>query len=87
MVKLKENKGDSFETAIVILDAANEMDGIKAEYDYLAKKFGNRGKDWKLEKQVNFQQNGKDYDVMHIVLSDKAKKEIYFDITGFFGKF
>ncbi|MDP3182922.1 MAG: hypothetical protein Q8M54_08925 [Desulfobaccales bacterium] len=78
--------GDSFETAVIIKGAPNSQVGIAAEYYYLEKKFGQPKADWKLLRQKLLHKDGKHYDLMQIQLKDGAKKDIYFDITEFFGK-
>lgn len=84
--------GDSIKNAIKIIGARNECAGIRAEYEYLSQKFGERDKDWKLGDQSCFnvynleEKNEKIYDKMYITLSDGTKKTIYFDITEYFGK-
>jgi hypothetical protein len=79
--------GDSFKTAIIIQGAKNSLTGVEAEYRYLEQKFGQRNRDWKLIKQSLIHHGGKHYDLMEIQLADGAKKQLYFDITEFFGKF
>jgi hypothetical protein len=86
MVKYEENSGKSMESAIRILDVSNSMEGIQAEYAYLSKMFGERGKDWDLVMQALMEEGGKSYDMMTVKLSDGAEKIVYFDITEFYGK-
>lgn len=85
MWKKQIKNGESIERAIVI-DAENEVTGVLAEYEYLEKRFGKRGKDWKLNMQSLIEENKKMYDMMDLTLSDGTEKTIYFDITSFFGK-
>ncbi|MGQ9608584.1 MAG: hypothetical protein ACUVWN_04750 [bacterium] len=80
-----KKNGESIEKAIVI-DAENEVTGVLAEYEYLEKRFGKRGKDWKLNMQSLIEESKKIYDMMDLTLSDGTEKTIYFDITSFFGK-
>lgn len=40
MTKFIERSGESIEEAIVILEVGNHIEGVEAEYEYLAKKFG-----------------------------------------------
>lgn len=80
-----KKNGESIEKAIVI-DAENEVTGVLAEYEYLEKRFGKRGKDWKLNMQSLIEKSKKIYDMMDLTLSDGTEKTIYFDITSFFGK-
>ncbi|MGB9721581.1 MAG: hypothetical protein ACPL28_08900 [bacterium] len=87
MGKSIEKSGESFEDAIIILDTNNTMEGVNAEYEYLTKKFGVQGRDWRLVQQSLVPYGGKQYDRMEIEFADRTKKTVYFDITSFFGKF
>jgi hypothetical protein len=86
MVVYRGGSGKSINDAVEIQGAANTDEGIAKEYQYLSKKFGQRGVDWQLEKQTLIEDSGKQYDRMDIRLSDGTKETIYFDITDFFGK-
>lgn len=86
MVRYVERSGESIEEAIIILGAKNNLEGIFAEYEYLEVKFGKRGKDWKLERQVLIQRGDKYCDEMILKFSDGTKKTFYFDVTSFVGK-
>jgi len=87
VVSYSDNSGTSIEDAIVILDAANSADGVKAEYDLLAMMFGHRGKDWTVQGQRLLFENGKPYDAIYVLFPSGEKAIYYFDISGFFGKF
>jgi len=87
MVTCRENTGDSPETAVVIEDAADSTEGIDAEYEYLAAKFGERGTDWNLSMQSLVQHEGRMFDRMEVELADGTTQTVYFDISGFFGRF
>jgi len=78
--------GDAMDNAIVIKGAPNNQQGIDAEYYYLEKKFGRFKVDWKLNKQRLLHKGNKKFDLMQIELKDGTRKDIYFDITDFFGK-
>ena len=86
MVDVIENTGESFATAIVILGAAHSGEGVDAEYRYLEKRFGQRGKDWQLVTQALQERDGKHYDILHVQLNEGAIQNIYFDISDFFNK-
>ncbi len=86
-ITLSGGPGDTMATAIVIKGAKSSQDGIPAEYYFLEKKYGKMQVDWKLSRQSLMHQDGKHYDLMQIELKDGTKKEVYFDITEFFGKF
>ncbi|MEO0165140.1 MAG: hypothetical protein ABIL39_03275 [candidate division WOR-3 bacterium] len=87
MVKFIEKSGESFEEAIVILDASNHLEGVNAEYQYLAKRFGAQGRDWRLLTQSLIPHGRRQYDKIEIEFADQTKKAIFFDITSFFDKF
>ena len=79
--------GDTLETAIVIKGAADHMAGVAAEYHYLEKTFGRRQVDWRILRQSLVRREGKAYDLMQIELANGTRKDIYFDLSDFFGKF
>lgn len=69
--------------AVVVLDAADEEQGVQAEYAWLARHFPGYG-----ELQQSLQnQAGKTYDVLEFMTPDGAKHVVYFDISAFFGKY
>jgi len=78
--------GSSIKNAIKILGARDEIEGIRAEYQWLAEKFGEQGKGFTLEMQSLVDDGRRKYDRMDIMLADGTRKTIYFDITDFFGK-
>jgi len=85
--------GSSFEQAVVILGAVNEFDGVDAEYQWLAQKFGPENENWS-SSQGLFQSGDKLYDILTLTfLKDVTDHKVgesadfYFDITDFFGKF
>lgn len=82
-----ENTGESIEDAVVIGGNVNHLVGVRAEYRYLAKRFGRRGKDWELEIQAVLPIDGRHYDEMRLIFPDGTSKTIYFDITAVWGKF
>ncbi|NOX18957.1 MAG: hypothetical protein GXO87_11840 [Chlorobi bacterium] len=86
MAQYIEKSGESKKDAIVVLDVENEREGVRAEYEYLEKLFGQRNIDWKTEAQYLLMENEMVYDKIVIRLSDGKKKEIFFNITFYFGK-
>lgn len=79
--------GKTMETAIIV-KAANERDGIAAEYAYVATLYGQVRSNWNLVAQYSSSKNNKQYDVLKIKLTKNDQiVEIYFDITEFYGKF
>jgi len=81
-VKYSGGDGSSVKTAIVIV-APNEDKGVAAEYAYLAKHFP--GYATRSQSLVN--QDSKVFDKVDFTTKDGKAMTIYFDITGFFGKF
>lgn len=80
--------GKTLESAIVIKNAGNEMNGVAAEYEYIAKQHGVKFTNWRPVGQSTSSNNGRQFDVINIItLADNVKITYYFDITEFFGKF
>jgi hypothetical protein len=82
----QDDRGDSFETAIVI-QAENTDDGIRQEYAWVHLHYGKRDVDWQFEGQALSFHDDRPYDILRLILADGTKKDIYFDISSFFGKF
>jgi len=76
--------GSSAEKAIVI-EAETEDAGVAKEYEYIEKTYGKRGEAWRLITQDLYSIKGRDYDMLAIRLKDGTRREIWFDITSFFG--
>lgn len=74
--------GSSFEKAIVILKK-NTMEGIAEEYKWLKENYPG----YTFISQSLTHKGNKSYDILTIQTKDGEKKSVYFDITGFFGKF
>jgi hypothetical protein len=74
--------GSSFEKAIVIQEKS-EFKGIDAEYAWLKNNYPG----YKMIKQSLVNHNKKPYDILTIKTADGETKEIYFDISNFYGKF
>jgi hypothetical protein len=71
------------ERAVVIRDAKNSMDGIRAEGRWLAQHYPGSTK----KSQALLMNNGKKYDLIEIETSEGKRVSVYFDITSFFGVF
>jgi len=78
--------GTSFENAVII-KAKTTSEGISKEYMFISMFYGNRDKDWELIMQSLQEHNNKSFDVIEIKLKNGEVKEVFFDITNFFGKF
>ena len=75
MLQIKGGDGLSKEQAIIIL-------GVDAEYDYLESKYT----EFEMEIQTLIDDGDKQYDILNIKLPDGIKKEIWFDISDFYGR-
>jgi hypothetical protein len=74
--------GTSMATAVVI-DAANEADGVAAEYAWLREHFpGAHG----VNQSLLTPAGGRIYDALEFTARDGTKHTVYFDISRFFGK-
>lgn len=73
--------GSSFETAIVLVGAKNELSGVEAENSYIAAHYSG----WHQSMQVLLNNNGRVYDRIDIVSPKAESKSLYFDITAWFG--
>lgn len=80
--------GKSVDTAIKIKNAKNELDGVSAEYKYIANKYGEKFTAWKPLSQATLNEKNKIYDALKIqLLPSEEIIVLYFDITDFYGKF
>jgi hypothetical protein len=74
-------EGLTLETAIPMPPYKTSLEGISAEEEYIAKAYPG----WKKTLQAIVSKDGRHYDVITIVGPGGAKKDIYFDITNWFG--
>ena len=74
--------GSSFENAVFI-EQKTEKAGVDAEYEWLR----NHYPGYKLIQQSLTNKNKKPYDLLEIETTAGLRKSVYFDISGFFGKF
>lgn len=81
-IKDADRDGSSFERAIVI-DKKNETEGVAAEYSWMRKNHP----EYTVGGQSLQHQGKLVFDVLHATAKDGSKRDFYFDITGFFGKF
>jgi predicted Zn-dependent protease len=77
-----ENDGSSYENAIVI-NEKSESAGVPAEYSWLRENYP--GCMAKGQSLIFY--NNKPYDIITIITADGVEKEVYFDISKFYGKF
>jgi len=78
--------GATPESAVEIHGVETHGLGVAAEYEYLRRELGDRGEDWDLVKQsVIRTDDGRRLDRFVVDTQSGGKKEIYFDISNFFG--
>lgn len=73
--------GSSAESAVVIRGAEDSMEGISAEYAWLEREYPHVT----VRMQSLRQEASRMYDVLEIETEDGSSREIWFDITDFFG--
>ena len=86
-IKFAGGPGDSPDNAVIIKGAPNSVAGIQAESRYLQQRFGQENNKWRMFKKDLIQTDGKTFEVITIEMAGGAKRDIYFDISGFFGKY
>ena len=82
MIQIKGGNGSNKEKAVIILGADNELKGIDAEFNYIERKVGY----FDIESQNFLDEGDKKYDCMNVVGVTGKKKELWFDITDYYGK-
>ena len=82
----EKQTGKSFETAIKFTGIKFESEGVKAEYEFLAEKYGIPKLQWRKLEQTCIPHDARRYDIIKIKLLDNSIVETYFDITEWFGK-
>ncbi len=87
MVSFKGGNGTSQEEAIIIDGAEDTAEGVGAEYYYIDRLREATGLELKLMKQSLIHDEEKHYDLMLLGLDNGEDFELWFDITGFYGKF
>ena len=82
MIQYKGGSGSSKEQAIIIIGAESELEGVDAEYDYLDSNFG----EYEFLSQEFIGETDKQFDLLRIKLPDCMEREVWFDISGFYGR-
>lgn len=82
MIQYKGGSGSSEQKAVIILGAESELEGVDAEYEYIQSLHTN----FELESQTFLDEKNKKYDILTIKLPGGAKKDIWFDISDFYGR-
>ena len=85
-ITLEGGNGSSLKNAVIIKGARNTLEGVGAEYGFVADLYGQEGIDWWRGRQEFFErENGGMYDVLDIKLKNGRWRKIYFNVTEFFG--
>ena len=87
MVSYRGGGGSSKEDAIIIEGAEDTAEGVSAEYYFIDKLKEVSGQDIQLVRQALIHDEDRDYDLMQLRFEDGDEVELWFDITGFYGKF
>ena len=74
--------GSSCATAIVV-PATNEISGVQWEYAYIRTHYPGS----KFMYQALDSHGGKPYDIMTFKTADGKQRTLYFDISGYFGRY
>ncbi len=81
-VKFEGKSGKSYEDAIIIRNAKDQHEGVRAEYRFISVIHGKKDKDWRLKGQTTARENGSVYDIVEIEsLSTGETHYYYFDIS------
>lgn len=83
MIQIKAGNGSNKEKAIIIYGIYSEWEGVDAEYNYFELKYGN----FEIELQSFVDDGDKKYDTINISYAlNEKKKELWLDITNFYGR-
>lgn len=86
LVRYSGGDGTS-EVHAVVIHAPMSLIGIPAEYAWLEKRFGERGKDWESHMHAHgSRDDGRVIEFHEIKLSDGESQTVYFEISSFYGK-
>ena len=82
-IELKNYDGSSIESAIPI-EADNTFTGIRMEHMLLSQLYP--GYVFEMQALIFLPDRSERFDRMTIITTEGEKKDVYFDITSFFGK-
>lgn len=86
-IRFRGGDGSSEAQAIVIEGARGEQDGVASEYAWLDQVYGSRLRGaYRVLQQALRSSGGKHFDVL-TVESKGTTRDVWFDITAYFGKF
>lgn len=76
--------GGSIDDAVVIIGVSKQDEGLEAEYGFISKKYGLKGKDWRVVGQTIVKENKKIYDMIEFeIISSSERRIYYFDVSAF----
>ena len=78
--------GEGSEASPIVIRATNTGVGIAAEYKHLERLFGTRDRDWTVEARWHGPRGERYVEAFRLRMLDGSAREVYFDITSFFGK-
>ena len=82
MIRYKGGDGSSKEKAIIILGTNNEFEGVDAEYNHTERKSGF----FEIKTQLFTDDGSSKLDCLKVISVNGNKREIWFDITEFYGR-
>ena len=82
MIQYKGGSGSSEQEAVIILGAESELEGVDAEYEFIQ----SLHTEFELDSQTFLEKRNKKYDILTVKLPGGSKKDIWFDITDFYGR-
>ena len=83
MIQYKGGDGSAKNKAIIVLGAKSEFEGVDAEHNYIERKFGY----FELESTILIEDNKKRFDIIKFNSVLGVQKELWFDITDYYGKY
>jgi hypothetical protein len=87
MLKIEGGDGRSVETAFKIVGAQDGFEGIAAEYDYIRLCAEYLEEEIKIVSQSLHHIDDKSYDIFLIQFEDGEEREMWFDITDYYGNY
>jgi len=82
VIQYKGGSGSSEQDAVIILGTESELEGVDAEYEFIQSPYEH----FELDSQTFLEKENKKYDILTIKLPGGAKKDIWFDISDFYGR-
>jgi len=82
MIQYNGGDGTSKEKTIIIFGAESELEGVDAEYEFIQ----SLHTEFELDSQTFLEKGNKRYDVLNVKLPGGTKKDIWFEISDFYGR-